>query len=567
MKIKSVKNAAKALLLIIPALFLINGIAYLAVYDVCGYYRIEKYDNYDYEAMKLNNDEKIYELSAVEMSQEDMREDIDYFFDLMESSQPNIYFYEQLYGFDMDKLRSKCRAETENINSEAEFYGYISAVVNMLPSCHSAVIPPDFDSFEYCSFSYLNAFMTMNDSELIGYTNGWEKIISGYYENASYASEGFAAQYIDGKYYITSAGEEFSEYIDGEIISINGGTPENYVKENITGGKLKYDFKNEGIYYDALFFYPCQTPTAKKISMEIRTREGTFSDTEVYSDYVRNAVTAYYLNHCESGENNNISSPPSAYYFNDGQRNITYIALPMLTASSGEIYEILQNIKNDNIIVDLRYCPGGEISFTVNEVYPALFDRDAAVEFEVYTPYSKPNRRFSENYGIKNLARDFFAAKKYDGIFPDSNSKYVAEKRTIEFKGSSQNHSNVYLLIGGNTASAADLLSAAAKESGAVLIGSNTSGEGMVSGVYIDKLPNSRLMFSYIKEFTSIGNESSNSVYGTAPHIYSAATAADYCNFTEIADREDDPYTYENRLEWDSALNAAIEMIGKGDEQ
>ncbi|MCM1578164.1 MAG: S41 family peptidase [Ruminococcus sp.] len=255
----------------------------------------------------------------------------------------------------------------------------------------------------------------MNDSELIGCTNGWKKIISEYYENASYSSEGFAAQYIDGKYYITSVGKNFSEYIDGEIISINGDTPENYVKENITGGKLKYDFKNEGIYYDGLFFYPDmthRTPTAQKISVEIRTRNGTISETEYCSDYVRDAAASYYFEHCEGGETDNISSPLKAYCFNDEQRNVTYISLPMLTASSGEIYEILHNIKNDNVIVDLRYCPGGEISFTVNEVYPALFGRDTVIEYEAYTPFSKSNRRFSENYGIKKTCKGFFCGKK-----------------------------------------------------------------------------------------------------------------------------------------------------------
>ncbi|MCM1578163.1 MAG: hypothetical protein NC078_05110 [Ruminococcus sp.] len=133
----------------------------------------------------------------------------------------------------------------------------------------------------------------------------------------------------------------------------------------------------------------------------------------------------------------------------------------------------------------------------------------------------------------------------------------------IEFKGGGQDHSNVYLLIGGNTASAADLLSAA-KESGAVLIGGSTNSEGLISGVYIDKLPNSKLMFSYIKEFTSVGDGSSDSVYGTALHIYSAVSVSDYFDFTGIADKGDDPYTYENRLEWDSVLNTAIEMINEG---
>lgn len=311
------------------------------------------------------------------------------------------------------------------------------------------------------------------------------------------------------------------------------------------------------------FFYDRPSETSTKINMKICSSDGKSADIEVYSDCIRDVITAYYSAYCESSEIQNISSPVSlTYSYNDDERNVTYITLPVLTSESAEIYDMIKNIKNENVIVDLRYCPGGEISFTVNEVYPALFSCDTTLEYEVYRPFSKLNRRFSDSYGIKDLAGDLFSAKKYNDIFPDSSLKYIAEKRSLTFSGNKENNRNIYLLIGGSTASSADLLAAAAKTAeNAVLIGSNTNGEGIISGIYLDKLPNSKLMFTYIKECSVNSAGNSNSVYGTAPDIYSANTLLERYDFIEVSKKEENPYTYENRLEWDNVLIEALEMI------
>lgn len=564
MKVK--RNIKKAIGIIAAALiiiFLAEGIAYICIYDISSFYRIEFYENYDYTAMELLDDYRIYALSDVELTRADMKEDMDYFFELMETCQPNIPFYEQLYGFDMGDLRSACTAGLDNIDTEEEFYGYISAVINMLPSCHSSVIPPDFNNFQYCSTSYLNYASTMSDSELIGYTNSWKEILLKYYEEQAYSSDVIGAQYIDGRYYIASVSDRLTEYIDWEISSINGGVPEKYISENITCQKLKYDFINENIYCDGLFFYDQPSETSTKISIKLLSPDGEQTEFDAYSDCIRDVITAYYLAHSKSSEMQNASYAVSeAYSYDDDSRDITYITLPMITSRSAEIHDMIKNIKNENVIVDLRYCPGGEVSFTVNEIYPALFSCDTTLEYTIYRPFSKLSRRFCDSYGIKDLAGDIFAAKEYNELFPDSNLKYTAEKRTLTFSGNKGSDKNVYILIGGSTASSADLLASATKSTGsAVLIGSNTNGEGIISGVYLDKLPNSKLMFTYVKECSVNSAGKSNSVYGTSPDIYSANTLSERYNFIEISEKGENPYIYENRLEWDSVLIKAIEII------
>ena len=161
--------------------------------------------------------------------------------------------------------------------------------------------------------------------------------------------------------------------------------------------------------------------------------------------------------------------------------------------------------------------------------------------------------------GSKKLVK---ASKKELDFKKSSNGaeNYLICEDIITLKGNAETKSrNVYVLISGKTASAADGFVAALKNNNAaVIIGTNTAGEGRMTSFLADSFSASGLVFIYMPELAYNSDGNNNAVYGTAPDIYVQESSFDENDFAG-----DDPYVYENRLKWDNVLIKALELIKK----
>lgn len=88
------------------------------------------------------------------------------------------------------------------------------------------------------------------------------------------------------------------------------------------------------------------------------------------------------------------------------------------------------------------------------------------------------------------------------------------------------------------------------------LIGNNTAGEGRTGSYLTAVLPNSRLVFNYNFGYNGIDGKD-NSVYGTAPDIYSQNGIEQYIKKLAL----DNSLSFENRLIWDNVLIETLELI------
>lgn len=356
---KILLRIAIGLLAAVAVYTLIDIVTAFIKYDICELYVYEKYkeNGYDYPSIRLQDPERMAETSEIHMTREEMLEDIDYYFELIGTCQPNLPYYEQIYGFDWDDMHLKCRSEAAELDSPEEFYGYISSVVNMFPSSHSAVLAPRYETLEYAGTSYLNAIKTLNDDDMIGYMNGWEKRISDYASENGFFAYDIGLQYLPQDYYITTANEKFSELVGSRVISINGENTVENITKYLCGSKLEYDFLNGKSYYFSVYLYGEPTDTSREILLLLQTPEGENKELTMYMDCVRTMLSFAAADTTEtvSEKDSGKSAVSGTYYYNDDENLISYIRLSYLTASSREQINALDSLEYDDLIVDLRY--------------------------------------------------------------------------------------------------------------------------------------------------------------------------------------------------------------------
>ena len=134
--------------------------------------------------------------------------------------------------------------------------------------------------------------------------------------------------------------------------------------------------------------------------------------------------------------------------------------------------------------------------------------------------------------------------------------------KNAKIKGKGSGDKNYCLLISDYTMSSADEFTAEFKRNslGTVIGDNNTEGERYGS-TDMKILERSGLYF-YFTEFKYINPDGTdNSVYGTAPDIYSDVSVENYFLREEIRSGGENPYTIENRFKWDSEFREAVETF------
>ena len=106
----------------------------------------------------------------------------------------------------------------------------------------------------------------------------------------------------------------------------------------------------------------------------------------------------------------------------------------------------------------------------------------------------------------------------------------------------------------------ADLIAALCKEyDNAVLVGTNTGGEG-VSGYAVNCiLPESHFGFVYVPTVNEKYPE--DSFNGIQPDVYSARTMEEYLYIKSVEKQDKDYDSYENRQKWDGTLKKVLSIV------
>ena len=140
----------------------------------------------------------------------------------------------------------------------------------------------------------------------------------------------------------------------------------------------------------------------------------------------------------------------------------------------------------------------------------------------------------------------------------------VKLKYECQGKGNGVKDKKVYVLISNTTFSAADWAAAMLKEqTSAILVGTDTSGEGLGGTAFFDIMPNSKLTFMVQDSQSFNADGTDNSIYGTSPDIYISHTMDSIARRNELINNRISYIDYENRLKWDNILLETIKLINK----
>lgn len=439
----------------------------------------------------------------------------------------------------------------KNTGSNFEFYCAMHAIIASVPSCHTNIVT-DAEMFKLFSeaFNAPNVILAENTSSCAAY---WE---SFYQENfvepdISTHVEFF---YIGGKYIYSPAYSCLSEeYTGSELVSVNGIPADEYAVQKLYPSILRYDAYNKKWCRNRADF---NTVSGEKAEVTIKKSDGTEETLSLYFDITASA--AFLMNYASV-------QAPKLYeeaYSLEVHDNICYLKLNSFMDNS--ILEIKSKLaeldENVPLIIDIRDNEGGMTANVTDYFYPLLYNTPAELGQKIYVKkhgeISKPT--YSVLWTLVNKVKTVSGKK----IGAPIDGSYYESADTRYVQGGDVPARDIYILIGKNSFSAADLFARLAKgKERTLLIGTNTGGESAVSNYYMDILPNSRLAYLYTPSFSINADGENNAIYGTAPDIYKELTAENYLLRCEIEESGQDPYTYENRLKWDNVLTETVEMI------
>ncbi len=539
------KKSRKIALIVIAAVAVPISVLYGSAYMT-----MKRMDNLD------NNfiDGSAY--GELRLSEKDKIADCKYLLETAKSV-PTSDMQAELVGFTPGDKREIYLEEVKNTKDDFEFFCLMNGILNDFYSCHTAVQPQDYS--QYSEATYCASYV-LSEKDHAKKVNYWKNLCN---EKMSLSEDMdfLYFKYTEGKYLksLYYSGGEYSDV--NELISVDGTAVDEYIKQAVSGEKIKYDFIDGKAYRSGIAF--TSSPCGRQAAVEYKDKDGNLQTRSLYTGVEADIMFAYHL-----GYANTLDSVLNEEIYSYADENTGYINFADMYFPD-ELKENLERIEGcGSVIIDLRNNRGGYGYVTV-VLLQSFFNIDTHYSHNYYIENTSRNKLiFKPLFGMITAPVYFedFKALDHTPYFDMGKSKYTYVTDEFDINGSNP-EKDIYLLISGESISAADLFAAVAKDNGlAAVIGENTGGEGLMGTYCYDKLPESGIVFSYMPSRAANADGSENGLYGTAPDIYSRLSADDYYIKEDMLCRGLDPYTYENRLEWDSTLNAALEMIGKGSE-
>ena len=491
-------------------------------------------------------------ITELNLSNEQKLSDFNYLYDSIASSLPidTLNGIKKQFNIDFVSRKDEYIDLIMRTENDLDFFAAMCAIDEDIPTFHSDILFPDYKY--YSTIACYNMNYVLDTKYLKSKSEYWIKMLRD--KCTEYLSSSPVRYRYD---YEKSSGKYFSDN-EEILIEVNGIDIDEWA-ENISFVPIVYDFINDKAYRKWMNFYEePYSALAEKVTLKIQGNDGIISEKTVYTDITADALNGYSwaLGVTKDEAESTVNDIPF-YSFQDDENDILYMNISDINYfSMCDIPDTLKNSGNKNVIIDLRNNNGGFINNVQEFLYPYLYNYDMEIQNTLYLPdtkYTKKLRRDPEAKKELTFEKSEYSAKNGFG----EDQPYLVADRVIKLKGGNCISRNVYILTSGETASAADNLAATLKDnSAAVLIGTNTGGEGKISSFLMDSLSESGLAYIYMPELTFNSDGSNNAVYGTSPDIYVREGIPDKKEFASA-----DPYTYENRLKWDNVLIETIKII------
>ncbi len=488
------------------------------------------------------------------MTQAERKRDFNDLCKFIEKNVPFIDEYGELYGFGFKDIKKYYSDKVKDTSNDFEYYALIKGFINNIPSGHMTMGYPDPDFI-----NGLYKFRTNDYPEFNAACEYWENQIRAeaekYYESDI---KFYTFLYANGEYFQSKYYAEINNvsYMDAKIISVNNTPIDEFIKIYPLEYKLQYDHINKKPYRSIFIL---NDTCGDKCTVELETKSGDILSKELYIGVTGTAAIEYVdyfrSESAADGSSDEFSEDvqseeidynareiigKSMYSYKCEQDNFVYVMFNDFLYGGAEFSDLLDNADlPDNIIIDLRNNTGGYEDTAVG-IIERLTDRTIEYKNTVYTSniYSGYKRKFVSGKYLYVGSRDGTVTGK-------SRKKY-----------------NLYVLVSGETLSAADNFTAFIKNNGlGKIIGeNNTKGEAYGSAD-LKVLEKSGLYFYYTDIKWNNNDGTDNSVYGTAPDIYIPFSEESMKLRDNIILDGEAVYTYENRLKWDNVLIETIEII------
>ena len=507
-----------------------------------------------------------YKTVDVKMTTEQKLKDLDYMYDLVCLQNPRKELFEKAYGISYEDLYKKYREIVINSENEYEFFSYMTCFVADLPGLHNFMGLPDYK--RHCA----DMGYTMNDiygtQEMKNYTYSWQEYLRDDVKKFMEIKP-IAMRYVDGCYVVASSDTNRLDerFAGGRLLSLNGKDPKNMCFEIFSGYSPTYDCGHD-CYFRSLVFF--NDRSGNKYSAEILMPDGKTVTTDLYCDprvemaFIDGSRT-YPDSPDESSEKSRKSSAdimdpnyvPTTYKITkDEARKLVYLEYkecerPEAERMVKELQNALDEVNAETVILDIRDNPGGTSSVANKYLLPLLFSHDLEFSARSVGKLNDHTKKFDTALTRLFNTSDRKIEKK-DGYY------YYREDSSV--KGQATRNYKIYVLTSQSTFSTADLIAALCKEyDNAVLVGTNTGGEG-VSGYAVNCiLPESHFGFVYVPTVNEKYPE--DSFNGIQPDVYSARTMEEYLYIKSVEKQDKDYDSYENRQKWDGTLKKVLSIV------
>ena len=483
----------------------------------------------------------------------------------LEDNVPMLYEYEELYGVSYDDTKKYYGELVSASESDYEYFTLLFGFFSNIPSAHMDIGYPSMEYADQTQEVMENTVLLKNVWQY------WENAIheecSKHYDEEIHEMD-FA--YYSGEYRGVSNPTDDDLYgiNKATLLTVNGVPADEFIKINSLFGKLKYDHVREKPFRDGISF---NDKFGEKCTVEFLDESGEKRSLEAYygaaadlaimrMDHFKAADSGETAPEITDDKTEKIDLDKIDFTqeyieiggvtaVRDKERNLLLLEVDTFMEDGNYAADILKRASEgiDNIIIDLRYNQGGWY-YNSENLLAEVSPYDIKISNSVYIT--------EKRYKSKRLDPMYIFAE-------DSDIKGLRRiSKTAEIKGRGSEDKNYCLLISDYTMSAADEFTAEFKRNvlGKVIGCNNTEGERYGS-TDMKILERSGLYF-YFTEFKYINpNGTDNSVYGTAPDIYSDVSVENYFLREEIRSGGENPYTIENRFKWDSVFREAVETF------
>lgn len=508
-----------------------------------------------------------FSLVGTTLTEEQRLKDFDYMYDLVCLQNPKKELFEQVYGVSYEEIYQQYRNYVLHAKTEYEYYSYLSFFLTVLPGEHNVMGLPSYIRMVTNGFNMTESFATQ---EIKDYCYSWHEAFRD--EVARYDDYGVIAfSYVDGKYIgIGSPGSKrkvVCDHAGGELISVDGKDPKDMCFEFLEIFHVCYDSGNDRFFRTNLIF---NDGIGEKHTAEILMPDGSRMTMDIYEDpgfdlALMEKATAYPEMSAGSGEE--VSSDkkvtdiwaadyvPHTYRIaEDAGRHLVYLDSYDCDLVEGErlvvdLYKAIENADADTVILDLRKNSGGDRDFCNKLLLPVLFSHDVEYSSKVIGKRNDYTKQYYEN--------DFYTISM--GRKQELDDEYFYYTETFNVEGKAKRDLKIYVLTSQTTFSSGDILTQlCSRYDKAVIVGTNTKGEGVSGSPFNCYLPESRFMFVYVPTINMSFPE--DSYYGTEPDVYIHFTVEEFIKRRELDAQGVDVDEYNERMAWDQTLLKVLEM-------